>query len=125
MLSVPFASQIAARLCSQIGPCAFRAVKWYYRTPASAIEMVVVVQEPSASEEGEAAFVTPDNADAEVPTRRGQGVIRVGVDDLDCVVPLESIPDQEDCPVISLLPCDSVQMRNPMRVCRPTPGAER
>ena len=133
MLPVPFDSHSAARLRSQIDPCAFRVVKQYFRTPASEIEMVVVVQEPYALEEVAAAFVTPDNAEATLQTLLGQGVIRVGVDDLsgvqagirDCVVLLDSIPDQQHCHVISLPPCDSVQMRNPMRVCRPTPGAER
>ena len=125
MLPVPFDSHSAARLRSQIDPCEFRVVKQYFRTTASEIEMVVVVQEPYALEEVAAAFVTPDNAEATLQTLLGQGVISVGVNDLDCVVPLESIPDQEDCHVISLPPCDSVQMRNPMRVCRPTPGAER
>lgn len=125
MLPVPFASQIAVRLRSQIDPCEFRVVKQYVRTPGSEIEMVVVVQEPYALEEVAAAFVTPDNAGAALQTLLGQGVIRVGVDDLNCVVPLESIPDQGDCHVISLPPCDSFQMHNPMCVCRPTPGAER
>lgn len=133
MLPVPFDAQIAAQLRSRIDLGEFRVVKQYVRTPASEIEMVVVVQEPYALEEVAAAFVAPDNAEAALQTLLGQGVISVGVDDLsnvqagirDCVVLLESIPDQQHCHVIYLPPCYIVQLRGPMRVRHPALGEER
>src|SRR4029453_6834343 len=60
-LPVPFDTQIAARLCSQIDPCEFRAVKRYFRNPSSEIQLVVLVQAPYALEEVATVFATRGN----------------------------------------------------------------
>jgi hypothetical protein len=131
-LPVPFDAQIAVTLRVQIDPCEFRAVKRHVRNPASAIQMVVLVQEPYALEEVAAVFATAGNSDAALQTLLGQGVIRFGVDDRsrvqvssqDCVVLLESIPDQQDCHVIYLPPCYVVQTFSRPGVRRTATGGE-
>jgi hypothetical protein len=118
-LPVPFDTQIAARLCSQIDPCEFRAVKRYFRNPRSEIQLVVLVQAPYALEEVATVFATIGNGGADLQTLLRLGVIKFGVDDRnrvqvavrDKVVLLDSIPDHQDYDVIYLPPCYVVPLQ--------------
>jgi hypothetical protein len=120
-LPVLFDAALASELAAMIDGCEFRTVKRYFRSPTSAIQMVVLVASPFALEEVAAVFAQPHEAhDAEqmLRTLLTAGILTFGVDDLHGVMPgqessvvlLDHIADTQACRVIYLPPCYVVQL---------------
>lgn len=119
-IPVPFDASLASDLATQIDGCEFRTVKRYFRSPTSAIRMVVVVEPPFALEEVAAVFAAPSatNGDTALRALLAAGVMKFGVDDLGGVQPglephvvsLDHIADTRACRVIYLPPCYVVQL---------------
>ena len=122
-LPVKCDARLAGELATMIDGCEFRTVKRYFRSPTSAIRMVILVASPYALEEVAAVFATPGMQDGALTleTLLTAGVLTFGVDDPRGVtpgheahaVPLDQIADTRACRVIYLPPCYVVQLAAP------------
>lgn len=122
-LPVKCDTALAGELATMIDGCEFRTVKRYFRSPASEIQMVILVASPYVLEDVAAVFATPHGHDGEQTLKLllAAGVLTFGVDDLRGVTPgheahamlLDEIADTQACRVIYLPPCYVVQLAAP------------
>lgn len=119
-IPVAFDVSLASDLATQIDGCEFQTVKRYFRSPASEIRIVVLVEAAFALEEVAAVFAAPStmNGDTALRALLAAGVMKFGVDDLGGVQPghkhhvvlLDHIAETRACRVIYLPPCYVVQL---------------